>query len=360
MTYWIIQAIAALVLFSIQFAFAHERDFSIYPAWVVLTIIISNCALLTLLSHFIIRAPQKYLHKDKARKKLIFYTLFVTSLAASLIDITIASVIDATIKESLNGQVYQFRNGSEFTQELNILGLHQETWDISRLVAIPLIMFALYFLWGLCYLCLTSLRNRLQIKQKVKEGQLALLMSQLNPHFLFNSMNSIRGMIFENKEIAKELVDKLTELFRYNLSSKQQPTISLKEELKVCEFYLDIEHTRLEERLLIEIDVPDALYHYSIPTMGVLTLLENAIKHGIAPRIEQSLLRITASEQDKTWQLDVSNPLYLGEFKASGTGTGLSNLKQRMALMYQDDASISTKEVDSHFIASLILPKKKH
>ena len=94
--------------------------------------------------------------------------------------------------------------------------------------------------------------------------------------------------------------------------------------------------------------------------MGVLTLLENAIKHGIAPRIEQSLLRITATEQDKTWQLDVSNPLYLGEFKASGTGTGLSNLKQRMTLMYQDEASITTKEVDNHFIASLILPKKKH
>ncbi|OUL59126.1 sensor histidine kinase [Pseudoalteromonas ulvae] len=360
MTYWILQAIAALALFSIQFAFAHEREFSIYPEWVVLTSIICNSALLVLLSHFIIRAPQKYLQKDKAYKKQIFFTLVVTALAAAFIDTTIASMIDATIKESLNGQVYQFRNGSEFTQELNVLGLHKETWDMSRLIVIPLMMFALYFLWGLFYLCLTSLRNRLQIKQKVKEGQLALLMSQLNPHFLFNSMNSIRGMIFENKEIAKELVDKLTELFRYNLSSKQQPTISLKEELKVCEFYLDIEHTRLEERLLIEINVPDELYHYSIPTMGVLTLLENAIKHGIAPRIEQSLLRITATEQDKTWQLDVSNPLYLGEFKASGTGTGLSNLKQRMTLMYQDEASITTKEVDNHFIASLILPKKKH
>lgn len=252
----------------------------------------------------------------------------------------------------------KLRIGNEYTAYFENMGAYNTRWQLTYALKMLISTSLLYCVWSTSYFLLTNIRNRVQIKEKIKSGQLTLLMSQLNPHFLFNSMNSIRGMIFEDKELAKELIDKLTELFRYNLSSNQKITASLEDELRVCEFYLDIEQTRLEERLLIEIFIEPELLKLQVPTMGLLTLLENAIKHGIAPRIEQSLLSITANKTDEKWQLSVTNPLYHGKYKALGTGTGLSNLEQRLLLMYDDNAHIKVEKTENSFTATLSLPLK--
>ena len=359
MTYWVLQGLAAVALFSLQFMSGLEHTFAIYPDWVVLSQITFNSLLFIVLSHFIIRAPQKHFLPENALKSTITKTLFISIIFATILDITFSNTFQLLLNSDLNAVTRFFRGGVEHRLELQAYDLYQAKWETSKLLFKFIAITFLYLFWAVAYLALTGVRNRLAIKQKVQEGQLALLMSQLNPHFLFNSMNSIRGMIFENKEIAKELVDKLTELFRYNLSSKQKPTVSLKDELAVCEFYLDIEHTRLEERLLIEINIPDECLELPIPTMGLLTLLENAIKHGIAPRIEPSLLKIDAFLFEHNWQLTVSNPIYHGSYKPSGTGTGLTNLKQRMALMFKDDATVTTEHIDDQFIARITLPMKK-
>ena len=110
--------------------------------------------------------------------------------------------------------------------------------------------------------------------------------------------------------------------------------------------------------MLIEIFIEPDILKLQVPTMGLLTLLENAIKHGIAPRIEQSLLSIKAKKTAKYWQLSVTNPIYHGKYKPKGTGTGLSNLEQRLFLMYGGDAHIKVNKTEDLFTATLTLPMK--
>ena len=210
--------------------------------------------------------------------------------------------------------------------------------------------------WLFFYMPLSALKRRFQVKTQLKQSQIALLMSQLNPHFLFNSLNSIRGMIFEDKQLAKELIDKLNELFRYNLTANKHPTVKLKEELRICEFYLDIEHIRLEERLLIEMHVDETCLNIKVPTMGILTLIENSIKHGIAPRQDQSLLIVDIAKQKNQLVVTVSNPIYTGTYKVESTGTGQENLIKRLQLMYNENASLNADFKDDKYIACLTLP----
>jgi ABC-type transport system involved in multi-copper enzyme maturation permease subunit len=218
-----------------------------------------------------------------------------------------------------------------------------------------LILF-LYMLWYLPYLLLSAAKKRIQIKNQLKQSQIALLMSQLNPHFLFNSLNSIRGMIFEDKQLAKELIDKLNELFEYNLTANKHATVKLKEELRICEFYLDIEHIRLEERLSIEMSIDESCLNYKVPTMGLLTLIENAIKHGIAPRPEPSTLVVNIKRQQEDLIIDVSNPVYKGNYQVQSTGTGQENLLKRLQLMYSKRASLNTALDNESYLATLRLP----
>ncbi|SFC75418.1 sensor histidine kinase [Pseudoalteromonas denitrificans] len=358
MSYWIIQAIAACLLFAVQFTPARHYKFSLYPEWAVFTLFIINAAIFICLTHFVIRAAVKYQQHAAIAGKKLFATVVICILLSCLIDVALTVNLQAWLTPALDETTKALRLGTEYKYYLNELGADTPRWRFTQILASLLGVTFLYGSWSTFYFFLTSMRSRIQIKEKVKSGQLALLMSQLNPHFLFNSMNSIRGMIFEDKQLAKELVDKLTELFRYNLSSNQKITESLEDELRVCEFYLDIEQTRLEERLLIEIFIEPDTLTLQVPTMGLLTLLENAIKHGIAPRVEQSLLTIKTYQTDTYWHLAVTNPLYHGSYKAPGTGTGLTNLKQRLNLMYGENASIDINKTPDSFSAILTLPLK--
>jgi hypothetical protein len=358
MSYWIIQALTACILFALQFLPIRQYKFALYPEWAVFTLFIINSVLLVALTHFVIRGAIKYQQQAGITGKKLFATVIACILISCLVDSTLVINLQSVLAPDIDSATKALRIGNESQAYLENMGAYSPRWQFTYALTMLFATTLLYSAWSTCYFLLTSIRNRVQIKEKVKSGQLALLMSQLNPHFLFNSMNSIRGMIFEDKELAKELVDKLTELFRYNLSSNQKITASLEDELRVCEFYLDIEQTRLEERLLIEIFIEPEILKLQVPTMGLLTLLENAIKHGIAPRIEQSLLSIKAYKTDKHWHLSVTNPLYHGKYKAQGTGTGLSNLEQRLLLMYGDNAHIKVDKTKDFFTASLTLPLK--
>jgi len=359
MSYWIIQALTACILFALQFLPFRQYKFALYPEWVVFTLFIINSVLLVALTHFIIRGAIKYQQQAGIFGKKLFVTVIICIVISCFVDSALVISLQSVMFPDIDSATKSLRIGNEYKAYFEDMGAYSARWQFTYVLSMLFSTTLLYCAWSSAYFLLTSIRNRVQIKEKVKSGQLALLMSQLNPHFLFNSMNSIRGMIFEDKELAKELVDKLTELFRYNLSSNQKITASLEDELRICEFYLDIEQTRLEERLLIEIFIAPETLKLQVPTMGLLTLLENAIKHGIAPRIEQSLLSIKANVTYGNWQISVTNPVYHGKYKAPGTGTGLSNLEQRLFLMYGDNAHIKVDRTESSFTATLTLPLKE-
>jgi hypothetical protein len=203
--------------------------------------------------------------------------------------------------------------------------------------------------------------NRLRIEQlrlvaSVKEAELRALKSQINPHFIFNSLNSLRGLIDENPDRAREAVTQLANLLRYSLQSGQLETVPLEDELNTVNDYLALEQVRHEERLRVRLDVAPEALGISIPPMLVQTLVENAVKYGIAPRREGGEIAIVARCERDQLRLQVINP---GTLAASGgsTGVGLRNAADRLRLLFGTQATLDLREdPPGHVVAEVILP----
>jgi sensor histidine kinase YesM len=215
---------------------------------------------------------------------------------------------------------------------------------------------AIFFLtWSLIYLTVTSIRDRRKLAEQLKDQQLASLMNQINPHFLFNSLNTIRGMIYEDEDKAAELITQLSTLFRYNLSTDTKAYTSLGKELDVCQHYLAIEDIRLGSRLHLSINISPESKNAKIPTMGLLTIVENAIKHGIANLKDGGTLTLNSEIKDSMVIIDVINP-YQADLVKSGTKVGLKNLTQRVELIFGKQGTLSQKADNDTFHVSLSLP----
>lgn len=194
--------------------------------------------------------------------------------------------------------------------------------------------------------------QRMQIEQlrlaaNVKEAELRALKSQVNPHFLFNSLNSLRALIDEDAPRARESVTRLANILRYSLQSGQVETVALREELQTVEDYLALEQVRHEERLSVRWEVTPEAGAQPVPPMLVQTLVENAVKYGISTRREGGQVKISAGIEGSALLIRVSNP---GEIAlpanaasakaGSSTGVGLRNASERLKLLYGDQATL--------------------
>ncbi|MBU2892761.1 histidine kinase [Colwellia sp. D2M02] len=212
-----------------------------------------------------------------------------------------------------------------------------------------------FTLWSLLYLGIGSIIDRARIKQQLKDHELASLMNQINPHFLFNSLNTIRGMIYEDKEKSAELVTKLSTLFRYNLSNDTKAHTSLAGELEVCQHYLAIEDIRLGDRLTLAFDISPESKNAKIPTMGLLTLVENAIKHGISNLQQGGTLVVNSRVEDNKLLVQVSNP-FKKQLVKSGTQVGIKNLQQRISLIFGTEGMLTNNTDEANYTVNLTLP----
>ena len=180
-------------------------------------------------------------------------------------------------------------------------------------------------------------------------------MNQINPHFLFNSLNTIRGMIYEDKDKSAELVTKLSTLFRYNLSTDTRAHTSLGAELKICEHYLAIEEIRLGDRLKVNFSVSRESESAKIPTMCLLTLIENALKHGIANLQKGGTVSLESKVEQNKLLIKVSNP-YQEDLVKPGTKVGLKSLQQRIGLIFGTQGQLKQQRSGNTFSVSLSLP----
>lgn len=191
----------------------------------------------------------------------------------------------------------------------------------------------LYWMWGLPYVFWHTLISKKQIQQQMRTAQLQQLTNQLNPHFLFNSLNSIRALIFEDQHKAAHTLTQLSELFRVHLQANLKPISTLEDEWEIAKRYLEIEQVRLETRLQLETQFDPDLWQKSLPTLCLLTLVENAIKHGISPSNQGGLVQIISRRTHTgRWQLCVNNTIAANSTEKS-TNTGLANLQQRLQLL---------------------------
>jgi LytS/YehU family sensor histidine kinase len=213
----------------------------------------------------------------------------------------------------------------------------------------------IFTLWSGLYLAITTNRERIKLRKQLRDQELSSLMNQINPHFLFNSLNTIRGMIYEDKDKSAELVTKLSTLFRYNLSTDTKANTSLGAELKICEHYLAIEEIRLGDRLKVNFSVSRESESAKIPTMCVLTLIENAIKHGIANLQKGGTVTLESKVEHNKLFIEVSNP-YQEDLVKSGTKVGLKNLQQRIGLIFGTQGQLKQQGSGNTFSVSLSLP----
>lgn len=157
------------------------------------------------------------------------------------------------------------------------------------------------------------------------------LRARLAPHFLFNALNSLKAQMAQDPQAASRTLDRLAELFRQLVQTADQPTVPLREELAFVEAYLGIEQTRLGNRLKIEIQVPEELEDVPVPPFSLQVLVENAVKHGVAPLESGGTVMIRAERSNGYLVLSVTDPGDGQGCGTPGTGTALETLRMRLA-----------------------------
>ncbi|MNS84240.1 Sensor histidine kinase YehU [compost metagenome] len=231
-----------------------------------------------------------------------------------------------------------------------------------------LFWFGVFLTWTVFYFTALSLRRAAHLEAETlrlqlhgREAELRALQAQVNPHFFFNSLNSVRALIFEDRDAAAHMIDQLAGLMRHALQSGQHATVPLAAELDAVRAYLAIEQIRFEERLrvsfAIEISAP-ALEHVRVPPMAVQTLVENAVKYGVEASADGGDIRIAAQRGAGVdmLQIEVANT---GELRgASGsTGIGLRNARQRLQLACGERASLALRQQAGWVYATIDLPE---
>ena len=182
-----------------------------------------------------------------------------------------------------------------------------------------------------------------QLHEEAARAELAALQARINPHFFFNTLNTISSLLDEDPREAEEIVQTLAELFRYTFKVADSGPVKLREELDFTRNYLTIEQARFEERLRVEWQLEPEALEVPVPGLIVQPLVENAVGHGIAPRAEGGMLRISASVEDGRLHVEVRDD-GVGLDGAPGSmiqdGHGLGNIAQRLEAFYRGAGSI--------------------
>lgn len=197
-----------------------------------------------------------------------------------------------------------------------------------------------------------------ELNQLVKEAQLNALKAQINPHFLFNSLNSISSLTMSNPEKAQEMVIKLSDFMRYSLSSSRNEQSTLGNELENIERYLDIEKIRFGNRLQLACFVDPKFSNIQLPNLILQPLFENAIKHGVHNSTEEILIELNAHQTEHGLELCISNNFDPESTHPKGEGIGLRNIRNRMALLYERNDLVRVSTRKEHFEVILFIPNQ--
>ena len=244
-----------------------------------------------------------------------------------------------------------------------------QTVELWQLLLFNLV---LAFFFGLLALIYFSIRDKLEktinklkeqeiekerLKQMQKSSELEALRSKLDPHFLFNTLNSIASLIRMEPDKAERMVEKLSALFRYTLTSGERKTVPLEDEIIVIKNYLEIEKIRLEARLNYQIDIDQSLYNWPVPPLLIQPIVENSIIHGIGKKIEGGIIRIEAKETEQGLQIRISDNGDGFDYNDSLSGFGLKSIKDRLNILYKNRARIKIEKKDGT-VTTISLPNE--
>ena len=249
---------------------------------------------------------------------------------------------------------------------VNLLNLttNQSKRDIlTRLIAITLENFLSIIPWTLIYYFYHYIEksrkqqiDTLRLESLVRELELKTIKAHINPHFIFNALNSIRALIDENPSRARTAITELSNILRSSMQAEKLETVTFEKELNIVKDYLALEHIRFEDRLRIEYDIDEDTLNQPIPPMMLQTLVENAIKHGISKQVSGGSVKITSDFKNEFHELVIENTGRLnGEINPNSDGFGLASTKNRLQLLFGDKANFNIKEVNGNTVEAIVL-----
>lgn len=239
---------------------------------------------------------------------------------------------------------------------------YQDYWDktFPYRVGTGVFIYGLIILTYYLFVSLSNLSEKnakeAKLETLVKEIELKMLRSQINPHFLFNSLNSISSLTITDPEKARDMVVKLSEFMRYALSRKDEQPVSLQSELDNLLLYLDIEKVRFGEKLTTEENIEKECLDIKIPVLLLQPLYENAVKHGVYESTERVRIMTRAKIIDGFIEIIISNNYDPAPSLKRGTGTGLLNVSRRLELFYGNKASLKTSKENGLYSVTLYIP----
>ncbi|GAA4312372.1 histidine kinase [Nibribacter koreensis] len=200
----------------------------------------------------------------------------------------------------------------------------------------------------------------LKLQLSLKEAELEAIRSQLNPHFLFNSLNNIRSLVLEDPSKAREMITRLSAMMRYVIGYNRNNLVSVAEELEFLDHYVALEKIHFEDKLAFSSEVPEDLKLASIPPLGIQLLVENAIKHGIGTQAKGGQIVLSLHRQNGYLQVQVENTGRLGASSAPA-GIGIQRLLERVAHSLDQPGTFNLHQTtDTSVTATLTLPFKKY
>jgi len=196
-----------------------------------------------------------------------------------------------------------------------------------------------------------------QLTNLLKEAELNMLRSQIRPHFLFNSLNSISSLTMTNPDKAQEMVIKLSEFMRYTLNLPDTMVSTLDKEMYQVELYLDIEKVRFGDRLAFEKNVQEATLEWRLPVMILQPLIENSVKYGVYESSDTTRIKFDAVLDNDVLEIRIGNTCDPEGKVQKGTGTGLKNIRGRLLNLYGTSSLMKIEQSETHFEVILRIPK---
>jgi two-component system LytT family sensor kinase len=220
----------------------------------------------------------------------------------------------------------------------------------------------IYFVWTLFYFIYHYFeRYNTALKYEALKNEIELnnLKSQLNPHFIFNALNSIRALVDENPSKSKDAITQLSSILRSSLVINKSKLTSFKEEIHTVRDYLDLETIRFEERLSTEFNIDPKSKNFAVPPLMIQTLVENGIKHGISKLKKGGVISLETQVRDSMLHIKIRNNGQLMPKKLNGSkGLGIENTRQRLKLIYGNKATFSIfNEDDNTVLTEVNLPQ---
>ena len=283
-------------------------------------------------------------------KQLKLVTLPLNKQIIWLVGLSVAfgylyAYISVSVLDFLDIEVAQMKSLTMFNRSMRVfLGtfLYVLIWNL------------IYFTYHYIEKARKDIYDKIRLENVVKELELKTIKAHINPHFIFNALNSIRALVDENPGRARTAITELSNLLRSSMQAEKTEVVSLGKELAIVKDYLALEHIRFEDRLRVQYDIDEDTLDQPVPPMMLQTLVENAIKHGISKQVSGGEVKIVSAFVKDHYELSVLNTGSLnGDINKDGFG--IASTQNRLALLFNGKASFELKQLDGNAVEAKVM-----